>query len=84
MLGFLEKLTLTPAAVGVEDIHRLHAAGVSNGAIETAIYICAFSSLIDRVSDALNFYVPPAEDMANGARIILERGYRFSSLFSPH
>jgi alkylhydroperoxidase family enzyme len=80
MLGFLEKLTLTPPAVSGEDVHWLHAAGVSNEAIETAIYICAFFNLIDRVADALDVHVPPAEALASRAGMMLARGYQFSSL----
>ena len=36
MLGFLEKLTLTPAEVGPADVAPLRAAGLSDAAIEDA------------------------------------------------
>ncbi len=55
MLSFLEKLTLAPGDVGQDDLTPLHAAGVSDAAIEDAIYVCAFFNIIDRVADSLDF-----------------------------
>jgi hypothetical protein len=79
-LGFLEKLTLTPADVGPEDALSLRAVGLSNEAIETAIYICAFFNIIDRLADALNIGVPAPEELANMAATMLTRGYQFSAI----
>lgn len=67
MLGFLEKLTLSPADVGPGDIVPLQAAGISRQAIEDAVYVCALFNIIDRIADSLNFAVPPAERFANSA-----------------
>jgi len=83
MLGFLEKLTLTPAEVKPDDVQPLHVAGVGNQAITDAIYICAFFNIIDRLADALNFHVPAAEMFAYRASMTVNHGYRFSSMSSP-
>jgi len=41
-LEFLEKLTLTPEEIVQEDIAPMRTAGVSNQAIEDAIYVCTY------------------------------------------
>jgi alkylhydroperoxidase family enzyme len=73
-LGLLEKLTLTPADVGPEDMAMVCAAGVSERAILDAVYISAAFNLIDRVADALEFDIPPS--FAKGAPSLLQRGYK--------
>jgi len=75
MLSFLEKLTLASGDVGQDDLTPLHAAGVSDAAIEDAIYVCAFFNIIDRVADSLDFTVPSPEDFARRAGRFLEEGY---------
>lgn len=47
-LGFLEKLTLTPAEVRPADIAPLRRAGVTDEAIEDAIQVCALFSVYNR------------------------------------
>ena len=74
-LGFLEKVTLTPADVGPDDVAPLRVAGVSDQAIEDALYVCAYFNLIDRLADAFGFFIPPAEVIAQGAAFLLEHGY---------
>ncbi len=75
MLGFLEKLTLKPDAVRHADVLPILATGVSEQAVEDAIYICMLFNVIDRVADALNFAVPSPESFAQGAHGSLHRGY---------
>ncbi len=75
MLGLLEKVTLAPADVKPEDISPLRAAGVSEQAIEDALYVCTYFNIIDRIADALNFSVPPLQALASRADILLEHGY---------
>ena len=75
MLGFLEKLTLAPGDIGQDDLIPLHEAGVSNAAIEDAIYVCAFFNIIDRVADSLDFTVLSPDDFAMRAGPFLEEGY---------
>ena len=74
-MNFLEKLTLTPEAVVAEDIEPLRLAGVSDQAIENAIYVCALFNVIDRVADALGFVVSSPESFARQAEVLLKRGY---------
>jgi hypothetical protein len=83
VLGFLEKLTLTPGEVGPDDVQPLHAADVSEQAIIDAIYICAFFNIIDRLADALNFHMPSSEMFSYRASLTSNHGYRFSSMSRP-
>jgi alkylhydroperoxidase family enzyme len=64
MLGFLEKLTLHPGTIGPDDIRPLRSVGLSDTAIEDAIYVCVYFNIIDRIADSLGFTVPPAEVFA--------------------
>jgi alkylhydroperoxidase family enzyme len=75
-LGFLQRLTLHPEEVGPADIEALHRAGVDDDAIRDAAYVCAIFNVIDRLSDALDFAVPPPRMLAIGARFLLHVGYR--------
>ncbi len=75
MLGFLEKLTLAPGNIGQEDLIPLWAAGVSDAAIEDAVYVCAFFNIIDRIADSLDFTVLSPEEFARRAGRFLEEGY---------
>jgi alkylhydroperoxidase family enzyme len=61
MLGFLEKLTLHPGTIKPEDITPLRSVGLSDTAIEDAIYVCVYFNIIDRMADSLGFAVPPTE-----------------------
>lgn len=75
MLGFLEKVTLAPGTVGPDDIIPLREAGVSDQAIEDALYVGAYFNIIDRLADSFNFFVPSAEAFAQRAGTLLEQGY---------
>jgi alkylhydroperoxidase family enzyme len=74
-LGFLEKLTLTPEAVGAADLASLRAAGASDEAIEDAVRVCALFSIIDRVADALGFELPSPASFDRAAKLLLRHGY---------
>jgi alkylhydroperoxidase family enzyme len=74
-LAFLEKLTLEPNDIGSEDVKPLRDAGITDGAIVDAIYVCALFNLIDRVADSLDFAIPDAKGFDVGARMLLRRGY---------
>ncbi len=76
MLGFLEKLTLNPAAVGPDDVAPLRAAGLTDEEIEDAINVCALFNLINRVADSLGFDEADAKGYQTGARMLLSSGYR--------
>jgi len=73
MLGYLEKLTLSPADIQPADVAALTAAGIEKQAMVEAIYICSLFNTIDRIADALNFEIPPT--FITGAKALLKRGY---------
>ncbi|HEY4411780.1 MAG TPA: hypothetical protein VGN06_02170 [Gaiellaceae bacterium] len=79
-LGFIEKLTLSPAELGPADADAVRAAGVSDDAIVDAIHISALFNMIVRMADSLKWDVPPYEAMLAGAEGMLERGYELVSL----
>lgn len=74
-LGFLEKLTLEADRVTAADVAPLRAAGLSDAAIEDAIHVCALFNIYDRVADTLKFDVPGRKSFAQGADMLLKRGY---------
>jgi alkylhydroperoxidase family enzyme len=61
--------------IGPDDVTPLHAAGVSDAAIEDAIYVCTYFNMIDRIADALGFEVLSDEAFAGRAGRFLEEGY---------
>jgi len=67
MLGFLEKLTLSPGEVSSDDGTALRQSGISEQAARDAIYVCVLFNIIDRVADSLDFAVPTPEDFARTA-----------------
>ena len=70
----MEKLTLYPQQVGVEDIAKLCWAGVKGDAVLDVIVICAGFNIIDRVADAFDFEIPPTGEFVKGARFLLRFG----------
>ena len=79
-LGFLEKVTLSPAEVSSEDINALRAAGVSDRAIEEALYVCFAFNVMDRLADAFNFDLPTAQGLRRYGRLSQWLGYGMTSL----
>jgi uncharacterized peroxidase-related enzyme len=75
MLGFLEKLTLTPDLLAATDARQLRDAGLSDSAIEDAIHVCALFSVYDRLADSLEFAIPDDKGFAQSATVLLKRGY---------
>jgi len=74
-LGFLEKLTLTPADVRPADVASLRAAGVSDEGIEDAIQACVLFNIYDRLADSLSFHLPGPDGYAASGRSLMRRGY---------
>ena len=74
-LGLLEKLVLAPADIGPDDMVPLRAAGVSEQAIEDAVYVCMLFTIINRIADSLDFEISSAEAFSRGADRLLEHGY---------
>jgi len=79
-LAFLEKLTLRPDEVGPEDVRSARAAGVSDAALQQAIYVCFIFSTMDRLADALGFQLPDAKTLKRYALIATTMEYRMMSL----
>jgi uncharacterized peroxidase-related enzyme len=75
MLGFLEKLTLSPDSLTAADARQLRSAGLSDAAIEDAIHVCTLFSVYDRLADALEFDIPDEKGFAQSATMLLKRGY---------
>ncbi len=80
MLGFLEKVTLFPQEVSVDDIAPLRAAGVSDRAVQEALYVCFLFNMIDRLADTFGFQLPDAEGFRRSGQSLYERGYGMSSI----
>ncbi len=76
MLGYLEKLTLSPSEIHPEDIGALYAVEIGNQAILEATYVCALFNIINRLADALDFAVPPSFS-SKSAKFMLKHGYKF-------
>jgi uncharacterized peroxidase-related enzyme len=76
MLGFVEKLTLTPAEVGPDDAVALRAAGLSDEEIEDAVHVCALFNIINRVADSLGFENASADGYQKNARWLMNAGYK--------
>lgn len=74
-LGFLEKLTLSPADIRPADLAPLRAAGVSDEGIEDAIQVCVLFNIYDRMADSLNFHLPGPDGYAASGRSLMQRGY---------
>jgi uncharacterized peroxidase-related enzyme len=76
MLAYLEKLTLTPDAIGPDDVVPLRAAGLSDEAIADAVHVCAMFNIYDRLADALGWEVPASPDFwPKQSRYLLKAGY---------
>lgn len=74
-LGFLEKLTVSPADIRPADLAPLRAAGVSDEGIEDAIQVCVLFNIYDRMADALEFHLPGPDGYAASGRSLMQRGY---------
>lgn len=74
-LGFLEKLTLSPADLGPADVVPLRAAGISDEGVEDAIHACVLFNIYDRMADSLKFDLPGPAGYAASGRSLMKRGY---------
>ena len=75
-LAFLRKMTLSPDQLGPADAQEALGAGVGADALADAIHVCALFNMIDRVADAVSFWVPSPEQFASYAPGMLRRGYK--------
>ncbi len=79
-LGFLEKLTVSPAEVTQEDIEPMRSVGVSDQAIEEAVYVCCLFNMINRLADAFDFELFSAKGFQRNGRMLYTLGYRLASV----
>ncbi len=79
-LAFLEKLTLTPDAVGPKDVTAARTAGVTDAALREVIYVCFLFSTMDRLADAFGFEVAGAQELNRGEWILRHFGYHRMSV----
>ena len=75
MLGFIEKLTLSPAELSSEDADAVRAAGVTDEAMVDAIHVAALFNMITRMADSLGWDVPEYESFLARADSMLAMGY---------
>ena len=80
ILGFLETLTLRPAEVTPQVMRELLAAGLSEGAIREAIYVCFLYNVQSRLSDAFGFEIPDGKGMRRTGQVVRRLGYKASVL----
>lgn len=75
MLGYLEKVTLTPEAVTADDARALKAAGVTKTAAKEALWVAYCFNQIARIADALGWEIPDAAGFMASAKSLLSFGY---------
>jgi uncharacterized peroxidase-related enzyme len=80
MLGFLEKVTLLPEEVSSEDITPLRSAGLSDRAIEEALYVSFLFNVMDRLADAFDFHLPTEQGFQKDGQILYTLGYGVASV----
>lgn len=76
-LRYLQKMTLSPESLTVEDARALRTAGLSREAAIEAIDAGFAFNLINRLADSFDFAVPTAERFAKIAPMLYKRGYKF-------
>jgi len=79
-LGLLQKLTFCPAEVSAADVDKVRAAGVSDRAIEDAIYVCFIFSVLARLADAFDFDLTTPARWQVGGKVFYWLGYSRTSI----
>jgi alkylhydroperoxidase family enzyme len=79
MLGFLEKLTLTPDVLTRQDADEVRATGVSDDALVDAIHVGSLFNMLARLADSLGWDVPSWEACLARAEPMLANGYSLDS-----
>ena len=72
----LEKRAADPDALTPDDIDRVRAAGVSEGAISDVFYVAFMFDLINRLANAFGFTTETEEGAQKSAAILHRLGYR--------
>lgn len=79
--ALLEKITLSPAEIGAEDLDAIYKTGVGVRGVVDATYVCVGFNIVARIADALGFKVPSDELFNRAARLLRVFGYRRLSGF---
>jgi hypothetical protein len=79
-LGFIEKQTLTPDELTVEDAEAVYAAGVSKEALRDAARVSALFNMIVRLADSFGWDVPEWDALLARAPKMVEGGYVLSAV----
>jgi alkylhydroperoxidase family enzyme len=79
-IAFLHKLTLTPTELSAADAEAARAAGLSDKALEEAIYVAFCFNTIDRIADAFDFEMTPPTGLKWIGRILSGPGYKLASV----
>ena len=74
-LGLLEKLVLTPAALGAADVRPVLDAGVTREAVRDAMYVAYLFDTYDRLADTLGWELPNDRYYPKAGRFLLKFGY---------
>jgi alkylhydroperoxidase family enzyme len=81
VLRFLQKLNLSPQQVTSADIETMRSAGLSDKAIEEAIYVCFCFNVMDRLADAFDIDILTPKQFKKGGRFLFRLGYKATSLW---
>jgi len=77
MLGYLEKVTLAPETVQLDDVEVLRGHGISDEAITDAVHVCTAFQVYDRLADAMGWDIPVnPRAFRKQARYLLRMGYQ--------
>lgn len=79
-LGFVEKLTKTPAKVTAEDLEPMFAAGVTKQGIEEAIRITFVFCTINRLADAFDFELAQGNQRGRMGFMLFNMGYGIAAV----
>jgi alkylhydroperoxidase family enzyme len=62
MLGFVDKLTRTPADMQPEDVEALREAGFEDRSIHDLVLVASYYAFVNRVADGLGVELEPGWD----------------------
>ena len=79
-LGFIEKQTLAPDELTVEDAEAAYAAGVSKQALRDAAKVSAMFNMIVRLADSFGWDVPEWETLMARSQAMHDGGYSFTAM----
>lgn len=79
-LAFLEKMAQPGHPICAEDVAGMRDAGVSDAAIEDAMYVCFCFNVLTRLADAFDFEIITPTQFEKSAKGMLKFGYEITSM----